>query len=187
MTTSGAQKASSADCILPIALKSIANPSVARTEPGSFAWKTNNTSQAAKRPLFRCPPNWRKTCPAPQPPLALPAEDREEGLFAELTARLGSLPGAYLCMKTKSSNDNSNLVSRSGRFTGGPGKGVAGFTESVSFDWRLWPHDIRGSVAHAGMLQKTGLLTKAEHNAITNGLNAISQEIARGEFKWRPE
>src|SRR5437867_20049 len=81
-----------------------------RARVWSFAWKTNNTSQAAKRPLFRCPPNWRKTCPAPQPPLALPAEDREEGLFAELTARLGSLPGAYLCMKTKSSNDNSNLV-----------------------------------------------------------------------------
>jgi len=43
-------------------------------------------------------------------------------------------------------------VLRSGRFTSDPAADVAEFTESISFDWRLWAHDIRGSVAHATML-----------------------------------
>jgi argininosuccinate lyase len=78
-------------------------------------------------------------------------------------------------------------VSRSGRFTGGPAAEVAQFTESISFDWRLWKHDILGSIAHATMLQKIGVLTKAELNTITKGLNQIGKEIAAGRFKWKPE
>ena len=53
-------------------------------------------------------------------------------------------------------------VSRSGRFAGGPAAEVAQFTESISFDWRLWKHDILGSLAHAAMLKKIGVLTKTE-------------------------
>ena len=52
-------------------------------------------------------------------------------------------------------------VSRSGRFARGPGADVAQFTESISFDWRLWRHDILGSLAHAAMLRKIGVLTKS--------------------------
>ena len=64
----------------------------------------------------------------------------------------------------------SPVVARSGRFSTGPTAEVAQFTESISFDWRLWEHDIRGSVAHATMLQKVGLLSRAELKAITRGL-----------------
>src|SRR5277367_4313623 len=78
-------------------------------------------------------------------------------------------------------------VSRSGRFTGGPAADVAQFTESISFDWRLWRHAIRGSVAHATMLQKIGVLTRAELAAITRGLKAIAAEIETGKFRWKPE
>jgi argininosuccinate lyase len=78
-------------------------------------------------------------------------------------------------------------VSRSGRFTHGPGADVAQFTESVSFDWRLWRHDILGSMAHATMLQKIGVLSKKECIAIVGGLDAIAKEIAAGKFKWKPE
>jgi argininosuccinate lyase len=49
------------------------------------------------------------------------------------------------------------VVSRSGRFSGGPAADVAAFSESISFDWRLWAHDIRGSIAHATMLRKIGV------------------------------
>ncbi len=45
-------------------------------------------------------------------------------------------------------------VSRSGRFAAGPAAAVAQFTESISFDRRLWRHDIVGSMAHATMLRK---------------------------------
>jgi argininosuccinate lyase len=78
-------------------------------------------------------------------------------------------------------------VSRSGRFAHGPGADVAQFTESVSFDWRLWRHDILGSMAHATMLQKIGVLSKRECLAIVGGLDAIAKEIAAGKFKWQPE
>ena len=78
-------------------------------------------------------------------------------------------------------------VSRSGRFAGGPAADVAQFSESISFDWRLWQHDIQGSIAHATMLQKIGVLTRAELAAITRGLKQIAAEIAAGRFVWKPE
>jgi len=77
-------------------------------------------------------------------------------------------------------------VSRSGRFASGPAAELAQFTESISFDWRLWKYDIQGSVAHATMLQKIGVLTKKELRAIIKGLDAIGREIASGKFKWKP-
>lgn len=78
-------------------------------------------------------------------------------------------------------------VSRSGRFAGGPAAEVAQFTESISFDWRLWKHDIQGSIAHATMLQKIGVLTKSELRAINRGLSQISRQIGAGKFSWKPE
>ncbi|MEY2429558.1 MAG: argininosuccinate lyase [Verrucomicrobiota bacterium] len=78
-------------------------------------------------------------------------------------------------------------ISRSGRFAGGPGAEAAQFTESVSFDWRLWRQDIEGSIAHATMLQEAGLLTRSERNAIIHGLQAIGKEIERGRFRWKTE
>jgi argininosuccinate lyase len=82
---------------------------------------------------------------------------------------------------------NSSPISRSGRFSAGPGADVAQFTESISFDWRLWRHDIRGSRAHAAMLQKIGVLTRAELQAINRGLDLIEKRIAAGKFEWKPE
>lgn len=82
-------------------------------------------------------------------------------------------------------NTNSP-VSRSGRFAGGPAADVAQFTESISFDWRLWRHDILGSMAHAEMLYKIGVLSKKEMRAIVRGLDAIGKEIRVGKFKWNP-
>src|SRR5262245_30746552 len=78
-------------------------------------------------------------------------------------------------------------TSRSGRFAGGPGADVARFSESISFDWRLWKHDILGSSVHATMLQKIGVLTAVEAKAIIAGLDKIGKEIAAGSFKWKPE
>jgi argininosuccinate lyase len=88
---------------------------------------------------------------------------------------------------SKKSPVSKSPVSRSGRFTGGPAADVAQFTESISFDWRLWKHDIQGSLAHAAMLQKIGVLAKSELSAITKGLNQIGREIAAGKFSWKPE
>ena len=78
-------------------------------------------------------------------------------------------------------------VSRSGRFTGGPAADAARFTESISFDRRLWRQDIAGSMAHATMLRQVGCLTQREQRAIIRGLDAIGKEIEAGRFRWQPE
>jgi argininosuccinate lyase len=78
-------------------------------------------------------------------------------------------------------------VSRSGRFASGPAADVARFTESISFDWRLWRHDILGSRAHATMLRKIGVLKPAELREILGGLDSIAEEIAAGTFQWKAE
>ena len=78
-------------------------------------------------------------------------------------------------------------VSRSGRFAGGPSAAVAQFTESISFDQRLWRQDIAGSIAHATMLREAGLLTQPELRAIISGLETIAGEIQAGAFRWQPE
>jgi argininosuccinate lyase len=74
-----------------------------------------------------------------------------------------------------------------GRFSAGPAEIVQRFTESVSFDHRLAPYDIRGSVAHAKMLAKIGVLTRAECAAIVKGLEQIGMEIIAGKFPWRAD
>jgi argininosuccinate lyase len=58
------------------------------------------------------------------------------------------------------------------------------FTASVDFDQRMAQQDIEGSLAHAKMLCKIGILTKAELNDIINGLDTIASEIKQGIFKW---
>ena len=83
--------------------------------------------------------------------------------------------------------NSSSPVSRSGRFSGGPAADVARFTESISFDWRLWRHDLLGSMAHATMLRKIGILNRKEQMAIIKGLDEIGAEIADEKFVWKPE
>ena len=59
------------------------------------------------------------------------------------------------------------------------------FTESISFDWRLYKFDIQGSIAHALALEKAGLLTQDERHQIETGLRVIEQEIDEGRFPFR--
>jgi argininosuccinate lyase len=74
-----------------------------------------------------------------------------------------------------------------GRFQQETAPAVQRFTESVSFDWRLYKFDIQGSIAHAAALQRAGLLTPEEHQQIESGLRAIEREIDEGKFLFRPE
>ena len=74
-----------------------------------------------------------------------------------------------------------------GRFTEATDRFVEEFTQSVSFDQRLAPYDIQGSIAHVAMLARAGVLAEAECEQITDGLNAILAEIEAGDFTWRQE
>ncbi len=71
-----------------------------------------------------------------------------------------------------------------GRFQEPTDAFVERFTASVGFDRRLYRQDIAGSIAHATMLCKVGVLSQEEREAIVDGLAGIRDEIERGEFEW---
>ena len=74
-----------------------------------------------------------------------------------------------------------------GRFSEPTDAFVEAFTASVGFDKRLYRYDIAGSVAHARMLARAGILDEAECAAIVKGLEAILADIERGDFAWSVE
>jgi argininosuccinate lyase len=80
-------------------------------------------------------------------------------------------------------NVNTEKLS-SARFAEATDAFVEIFTASVDFDKRMAAQDIQGSIAHAKMLAKTGILTDDECAAIEQGLRQIAGEIERGEFTW---
>ena len=73
-----------------------------------------------------------------------------------------------------------------GRFEGETHGQVEAFTASIHFDQRLAAHDIAGSIAHAQMLGKCGILSKGDVDAIVAGLGEIREEIERGQFRTDP-
>jgi argininosuccinate lyase len=71
-----------------------------------------------------------------------------------------------------------------GRFTGSTSELTERFTVSVDFDKRLYAEDIRGSLAHARMLARQGVIEEQDAVSIENGLAGIKREIENGAFKW---
>ncbi len=74
-----------------------------------------------------------------------------------------------------------------GRFSEATDEFVEQFTASVQFDQRLYEYDIESSIAHAGMLNKVGVLTAEEYQQIESGLIAIREDIAANRFEWSVE
>jgi len=64
---------------------------------------------------------------------------------------------------------------------------VQGYVASIPFDRRLYRQDIEGSIAHAGMLAKQGIIAESEAETIIKGLNSIRKEIERGKFQFKTE
>jgi argininosuccinate lyase len=72
---------------------------------------------------------------------------------------------------------------RNGRFSQQAAERALRYGESVSFDWRLYRHDIAGSIAHAAALAKAGIVTADEQEKIDDGLRTIEQALhARRQF-----
>ena len=74
-----------------------------------------------------------------------------------------------------------------GRFSEGTDAFVEEFTESVSFDKELAIYDIKGSIAHARMLGKQGIIPQEDAQKIIKGLEEIREEIKQGNFQWKKE
>lgn len=77
--------------------------------------------------------------------------------------------------------------SRSGVFEQATDKRLVAYSESISFDYRLYAHDIRGSIAHARMLTTCGILKAEEFAAIEKNLLEIKSEIDAGKMPFRAE
>ncbi len=74
-----------------------------------------------------------------------------------------------------------------GRFHKAADKLVTEYTASIPFDWRLYSYDIAGSIAHATMLAKQGIISDEEAQTIAQGLDSIREEIEQGKFEFKPE
>lgn len=74
-----------------------------------------------------------------------------------------------------------------GRFSKATADLVQQYGESISYDWRLYKHDIAGSIAHARAQVKAGILTQDEFNQIESGLRSIEIDIDAGKFDFSIE
>ena len=74
-----------------------------------------------------------------------------------------------------------------GRFSQSTERLVEDFTESVSYDRRLYRQDIKGSIAHARMLGERGIIPQKDAQRIIEGLEKILKEIDAGRFEWKKE
>jgi argininosuccinate lyase len=72
----------------------------------------------------------------------------------------------------------------SGRFSEPVSELVKRYTASVFFDRRMWQQDIRGSLAHATMLARQGIIGDADLADIQRGMTQIAAEIEAGQFNW---
>jgi argininosuccinate lyase len=82
------------------------------------------------------------------------------------------------------SNEHNQQKLSSARFSESTDAFVEAFTASIQFDQRMYAQDIQGSIAHAKMLTKVGILTESELRDILDGLQQIKTEIEAGEFNW---
>jgi len=73
-----------------------------------------------------------------------------------------------------------------GRFEGGPAAELMAYTESLSFDKRLWPDDVAGSVAHVRGLAHVGILTDVERDSVIAALDQVAKEMSGGTFQFVP-
>jgi argininosuccinate lyase len=83
--------------------------------------------------------------------------------------------------------DNGKQVTWGGRFHEGPASLMLAFGESVSFDQRLAPYDLQGSLGHASMLHSVGIISEEEFTQIEQGLKELAEEIKSGHFEWKLE
>lgn len=74
-----------------------------------------------------------------------------------------------------------------GRFSQATADLLQQYGESISYDWRLYPHDVAGSIAHARAQVNAGILDENEFSQIENGLREIEKEISEGKFEFSTE
>ncbi len=82
------------------------------------------------------------------------------------------------------SNEHNQQKLSSARFSESTDAFVEAFTASIQFDQRMYKQDIQGSIAHAKMIKKVGILSDTELMDVLTGLQQVQDEIEAGEFNW---
>ncbi len=82
------------------------------------------------------------------------------------------------------SNEHNQQKLSSARFSESTDAFVEAFTASIQFDQRMYKQDIQGSIAHAKMISKVGILSEIELKDVLTGLQQVQDEIEAGEFNW---
>ncbi|MFA7292089.1 MAG: argininosuccinate lyase [Rhodocyclaceae bacterium] len=83
------------------------------------------------------------------------------------------------------SQNNTSQYTWAGRFSEPMSDLVKRYTASVDFDQRMWRQDIRGSLAHAKMLAKQGIIGAQDLADIERGMKQVWEEIESGRFEWQ--
>eukprot|EP00850_Spirogloea_muscicola_P007617 SM000039S14447 [mRNA] locus=s39:249292:252078:+ [translate_table: standard] len=136
-----------------------------------------------------CPPvaSTSAACPGALRLISLPAATSAPSA----RARAAPIAARRLHMSVSTQQQESKEAAEAklwgGRFEETVTPAVEKFGQSVSYDKKLYKHDLMGSRAHATMLAAQGLMSEQERDAIINGLNAIEQQIESGEFVWRAD
>ena len=81
-------------------------------------------------------------------------------------------------------DDKSAAPLWGGRFEASPDEAFERLNASIPFDVRLAPHDVRGSIAHAKMLGRQGIVSEQESDELVRGLEAVLGEVEAGKFSW---
>jgi argininosuccinate lyase len=88
--------------------------------------------------------------------------------------------------RTSESVDRTAQTLWHGRFEGGPSAELLAYTESLSFDQRLWPDDVAGSRAHVRGLARAQIISRHECDRILEALDAVEAELDDGSFAFAP-
>ncbi|MBI2306862.1 MAG: argininosuccinate lyase [Rhodocyclales bacterium] len=83
------------------------------------------------------------------------------------------------------SQNNTTQYTWAGRFSEPMSDLVKRYTASVDFDQRMWRQDIRGSLAHAKMLARQGIIAAQDLADIERGMQQVWEEIESGRFEWQ--
>ena len=83
-------------------------------------------------------------------------------------------------------NNSMSKMMWAGRFSKEVDSKVNDFNSSISFDARMYKHDIKGSIAHATMLGECGIIDPADSKVIIEGLNGILSDIENGTLHFDP-
>lgn len=105
-------------------------------------------------------------------------------LLIILSAALLILQSRRLPLPLSTSQLPPKMAMWGGRFDAAPNALVAKMGESVTYDRRLYKHDIIGSTAHARMLARQGIIPDDDADEIVQGLAQVRKEIESGAFQW---